>query len=291
MVAQKEIVKRQLWANLGLAALVVALGWLVFFKPEAPRDQALHQLSTLSATQIDSISITPANRPSIELRKRQNTWYITQPLQARADATRVENLLGLLTAQSEKRLPATELTRFGLDKPLARVQLGNQEFFFGATQPLSNQLYVQTQGAVFLISPVYFVDAARPAQDFISKRLLAENEIPVAFEFANFTLTRDQGTWRMTPSASASNAAPTQDAANAFADEWRHALATSVQTASTLPANHVVQVRFQSGKSLRLLVAGDAKDWLLLRGDEQLVFRFSSKAGSNLLEPTFAPSP
>lgn len=283
--------KRQLWMNLGLTALAAALGWLVFFKSEAPNDLTQHRLSTLSATQIDRISITPANRSSIELRKRQNTWYITQPLQARADAVRVENLLGLLTAQSEKRLPATELARFGLDKPLARVQLGNQEFFFGATQPLSNQLYVQTQGAVFLISPVYFVDAVKPAQDFISKRLLADDEIPVAFEFANFTLTRDQGTWRMTPPASASDAAPTQDAANAFADEWRHGLASSVQVAETPQASQLVQVKFQSGKSIRVIVARDAEDWLLLREDERLVYRFSAKAGSNLLEPTFAPSP
>lgn len=284
-MAQKEIVKRQLWVNLGLAALVVALGWLVFFKPEAPRDQALHQLSTLSATQIDSISITPANRPSIELRKRQNTWYITQPLQARADATRVENLLGLLTAQSEKRLPATELTRFGLDKPLARVQLGNQEFFFGATQPLSNQLYVQTQGAVFLISPVYFVDAARPAQDFISKRLLAENEIPVAFEFANFTLTRDQGTWRMTPSASASNAAPTQDTINAFADEWRHAQALAVSQAAEFKGTERIVLRFASGKSLTLHAAQQAQEWVLLREDEKLAYRFSPEVAKRLRDP------
>jgi len=62
----------------------------------------------------------------------------------------------------------TDLARFELDKPLARIKLGAQEFSFGATQPLSNQLYVHTQGAVYLISPVYFIDAAQPAQAFIS---------------------------------------------------------------------------------------------------------------------------
>lgn len=286
-MAQKKIVKRHLWVNLALAALVAALGWLVFFKPEAPSDTVLHKLSSLSAAQIDRISIAPANQPRIELRKRQNAWFMTEPLNARADAARIESLLGLLTAQSEKRIVTTDLARFGLDQPLARLKLGSQEFSFGAAQPLSNQLYVHTQGAVFLISPVYFVDVAQPAQSFISKQLLADDEIPVAFEFPRFTLTRDKGTWRMTPPTGA----PTQDAANIFADEWRHALASSAQAAETLQSTAAVHVIFQSGKSARFLFAHAGEDWLLLRDDERVVYRFTAPSGKNLLEPAFAPKP
>lgn len=281
MVAQKEIVKRQLWMNLGLALLVAALGWLVFLKPEAPSD-AQHKLSGLSAAQIDSIAIDRANQPRIALRKRQNTWYLTEPFQARADATRIDSLLGLLTAQSEKRIVTTDLARFELDRPLARLKLGSQEFAFGATQPLSNQLYVHTQGAVYLISPVYFIDAAQPAQAFISKRLLADDEIPVAFAFVNFALTRDDsGAWRMTPPTGA----PTQDAANAFADEWRHALALTVSQAAEFKGTERIALRFASGKSLTLQVAQQAQEWVLLREDEQLVYRFSPEVAQRLLDP------
>lgn len=281
MVAQKEIVKRQLWVNLGLALLVAALGWLVFLKPEAPSDTALHKLSTLSAAQIDSISIAPANKPRMELRKRQNTWFITEPFQARADAARIESLLGLLTAQSEKRMVTTDLARFELDRPLARLKLGSQEFAFGATQPLTNQLYVHTQGAVFLISPVYFVDAAQPAQAFISKRLLADDEIPVAFEFTRFALTRDNGTWRMTPPTGTL----TQDAANAFADEWRHALARAVSQPADFKGTERIVLRLASGKSLTLQAAQQAQEWVVLREDEKLAYHFSLDAAQRLRNP------
>jgi hypothetical protein len=284
VVAQKKIVKRQRWVNLGLAALVAVLGWLVFLKPEAPPGAGLHPLSTLRAAQIDSIDIAPANQPRIALRKRQNAWFITEPFSARADVTRIDSLLGLLTAQSEKRMVTADLARFELDKPLARLTLGQQEFAFGATQPLSNQLYVYTQGAVYLISPVYFIDVAKPPPAFISKQLLADDEIPVAFDFPRFTLTRDNGTWHMTPTAGA----PTQDAANAYADEWRHALAASVQPTATLPSGAAVRVTLQSGKTLRVGFTRDGADWLLLREDEHLVYRLNAQAGRNLLTPGFA---
>jgi len=280
VVAQKKIVKRQLWVNLVLALLVAALGWLVFLKPEAPGD-VQHKLSTLSAAQIDSISIALANQPRTELRKRQGTWYLTEPFQARADAARIESLLGLLTAQSEKRIVTTDLARFELDRPLARLKLGSQEFAFGATQPLSNQLYVHTQGAVFLISPVYFVDAAQPAQAFISKRLLADDEIPVAFAFPHFTLTRDNGTWRMTPPTSA----PTQDAANAFADEWRHAQARAVNQPVDYKGTERITLRLASGKSLTLQAAQQAQEWVVLREDEKLAYRFSLDTAQRLRDP------
>ena len=277
--------KRQLWVNLGLAVVVAALAWLVFLKPETPPDSALYQLSTLSATQIEEISIMPAHQPRIVLRKQQKSWFMTEPFSARADALRVESLLGLLSAQSEKRIAAQDLARFELDKPLGRVKLGAQEFVFGGAQPLSNQLYVLTQGAVYLISPVYFIDVAKPAPAFISKQLLADEEVPVAFEFPRFALKRENGTWQMTPPSNA----PTQDSVNAFADEWRHALSNSVQPTANFQSAAAVRVTFQSGKSVNVLFARDANDWLLLRDDGHLVYRFSAPGGKALLEPMFAP--
>ncbi len=284
-MAQKKIVKRQLWVNLGLAVAVAVLAWLVFLKPETPADAALYKLSALSASQVNEISITPANQPRIALRKQQKTWFVTEPINARADTLRVDSLLGLLTAKSEKRMPAQDLARFELEKPLARVKLGAQEFAFGGTQPLTNQLYVHTQGAVYLISPVYFIDVIKPAPAFISKQILADDEVPVAFEFSHFALKRVNGTWHMTPPASTL----TQDSANTFADEWRHALAMSVQPTVTPQSTTVVRVTFQSGKTANLFVSQDANGWLLLREDEHLAYRFTTPAGKTLLEPGFAP--
>ena len=275
---------QRLWINAGLAALVATLGWLVFFKPET-LPSADYKLSTLATTSVDEISIALANRPRVMLRKRKGEWFVTEPFAARADSARIEGLLGLLAAQSAKRMAAQDLARFQLDKPLARVRIGNQEFVFGGTQPLTNQLYVLTQGAVYLVSPVYFVDVAKQAADYISKQFLDDNEVPLAFEFPRFKLSRIDGKWRMTPQAGA----PTQDDANRFADEWRHAMAMNVAPAAIPKTGEFISVKLNSGKTIKVYYTRDETEWVLVRDDEKLAYHFTAEAAKRLLTPKFAP--
>ena len=273
--------RRQAWVNLGLALGVVALSWLVFFKSTAMGNAAGYKLSTLSSAQIDQINIAVANRPRIVLRKNQNTWFIDEPFHARADPIRVESLLGALSAQSEKRFSPQDLARYELDKPLAQLQLGEQTFAFGGVQALSNQLYVLTRGAVYLISPVYFVDITKPATNFISKQLLDAQEIPIAFEFPHYTLTRQNGTWRMTPQA----ASFTQDNANILADEWTHAQANATSQPPNFKATERITLRFASGKSLILLAAQQGQEWVVLRQGTPLAYHFTLDAAQHLRDP------
>ncbi len=276
--------RRRAWLNIGLAAVVAILAWWVFFKPETlPKEN--YKLSTLAPTSIAEISVALANRPRVVLIKRKDEWFVSEPFPARADSARVENLLGLLTAQSATRLPAQDLARFQLDTPLARVRIGSQEFLFGATQPLSNQLYVLTQGSVYLISPVYFVDVAKQAADYVAKQLFANHEIPTAFEFPRYKLTQTDGKWRLSPQAGA----PTQDEANIFADEWRHAMAMSVAPATGPNSSELVAVKFNSGKWIKVYFTHKDSEWMLTRDDEKLVYQFTSEAAKRLLEPKFAP--
>ena len=272
------------WINAGLAALVAILIWLVFFKPETVPKQD-YKLSTLATTAVDEISITLANRPRVVLTKRKGEWFVTEPFPARADGVRIEGLLGLLSAQSTTRMAAQDLARFQLDAPLARVRIGSQEFVFGGTQPLSNQLYVLTQGSVYLISPVYFVDVAKQPADYISKQFFDDKEVPLAFAFPRFKLTRLDGKWRMAPEAGA----PTQDDANIFADEWRHAMAMSVAPAAAPNAHEFISVKLNSGKWIKVYFMRNDTEWMLMRDDEKLAYQFTAEAAKRLLEPKFTP--
>ena len=284
-MAPQKTVSRRLGINLALDALVAVLLWVVFLKPEAPSGKTQYPLSSLAATGIDEITIAPANRPQIVLARRKGDWFVTQPFSARADMSHVEGLLGLLSAQSAQRLAAQDLARFGLDKPLARVRVGTQEFTFGGTQPLTDQLYVLTQGAVYLISPVYFVDVAKQPSDYLSKQLFDDKDVPVAFAFPRFTLTRQAGQWRMTPA----DGLRSQDDANAFADEWRHAMALSVAPEAMPKSAEAVTITFQSGKAVNIQAVPGKDEWVLRRGDTGLAYHFMPQAAQRLLEPAFAP--
>ncbi|MBT9612858.1 MAG: DUF4340 domain-containing protein [Burkholderiales bacterium] len=268
----------RLWVNLALALAVVALAWLVFFKPE-PTDSSKHKLSSLAPASINEITITPAQRPRVVLEKHSGNWMVTEPYAARADAARVESLLGLLTAESGQRFAAQDLARFELDHPLARVKIGAQEFTFGGVHPLTNQLYVLTQGVVYLISPVYFVDVAKQPTDYASKQLLDAAENPVAFEFATFKLTRTDGKWQREPADILS-----QDDANKFADEWRHAQALAVSQPHAFKATEHITLRFASGKTLKLQTAQQDQEWVVLREDEKFAYHFTLDAARRLRE-------
>ena len=271
--------KHRLWINLALALAVAALAWLVFFKPE-PADTSKHKLSTLAAASVNEIRITLASRPSVVLDKRGDAWFISAPFVARADMARVDSLLGLLTAESAQRFAATDLARFELDRPLASVKIGAQTFSFGGVHPLNNQLYVLTQGTVYLVSPVYFVDVAKQATDYASKQLLDAAENPIAFEFATFKLTRNDGKWLKQPA----DATLSQDDANKFADEWRHAQALSVGQPQTFKAAEQITLRFASGKTLNLQAAQQGQAWVVLREDEKLAYHFTLDAAQRLRE-------
>ncbi|MBI5750537.1 MAG: DUF4340 domain-containing protein [Hydrogenophilales bacterium] len=274
----------RLWVNLALALAVVALAWLVFFKPE-PAGPSKHKLSTLTPASIDEITIAPAQRPRVVLAKRAGNWFVTEPFAARADTARVDGLLGLLSAESGQRFAAQDLARFELDHPLARVTLGAQEFIFGGAHPLSNQLYVQTLGAVYLVSPVYFVDVAKQPTDYASKQLLDAGENPVAFEFATFKLTRTDGKWQKEPA----DTALSQDDANKFADEWRHAQALAVSQPRAFKATEYITLRFASGKTLKLQAAQQEQEWVLLREDEKLAYHFTLDAARRLRDLPLTP--
>lgn len=275
--------KHRLWINLALAVVVSVLVWTVFFKHEKPGNQG-YALSQLDAASVNEIILAPANRPRIVLAKRKGEWFVTEPRLARADTARVDSLLGLLTARSEKRLPANDLARFQLDQPLARVRVGGQEFAFGGSQPLSNQLYVLTGGAVYLVSPVYFVDAAKPLPDYTSKALLADKEIPVGFDFAQFKLNRIDGNWQMTPQTPKFS----QDQANTFADAWQHAIANAVFPMSSLQSTETLKLKFKSGLQADISVLREPDKITLWRSDEKLAYQFPLTAGKALLMPGFA---
>ena len=276
--------RSRLWVNLALALAVAALAWLVFFKSE-PIDLTKHKLSTLSAASIKDITIAPAQRPHVELAKRAGNWFVTAPFAARADASRVDGLLGLLSAKSGQRFVAQDLARFELDHPLASVKIGVQEFAFGGVHPLTNQLYVLTQGAVYLVSPVYFVDVAKQAADYAAKQLLDAAENPVAFEFATFKLTRTDGKWQSDPV----NPTLSQDGANIFADEWRHAQALAVSQPRSFKAMEHITLRFASGKTLKLQAAQQEQEWVVLREDEKLAYHFTLDAARRLRDLPPAP--
>lgn len=161
-MAPPQTVARRLWINLALAAVVAALALAAYFRPgTAP--QETFRLSVSVPGQIRRITIAKPGHALVVLEKQTGQWRIVQPFEARAGEPQVRRLLEILAAASTQRLPAEQLSRFELDKPLLRLTLDGQEFAFGAQHPLQPEQYVATQGWVYLIPTRFFAAAAQPA--------------------------------------------------------------------------------------------------------------------------------
>ena len=266
--------------NLALAALVAGLALFAYLRP-APQDQAELEVSRLAAAQVARIVIQRPGQPQLALQKRAGLWFVTTPFSARADDQRVEKILKILGAKSAQSFTATDLARFGLDQPLLQLAIDGQTFAFGTQHPLTNEIYVATQGRVYLLPPSHFASAAASAPDFASKMLFAPDENPVGFAFPGFTLSQDQGKWsRLPPGPDLS-----QDSLNQWADEWRHAIAVIAQPYAQGKPAEQFSVRLSNGKTVPFQILQREPELVLLRGDENMQYHFPSAIGKRLLQP------
>lgn len=273
--------KSRLLLNLALAALVMVLALFVWFKPK-PAVQAEFKLSTLAAGDIGRIVIEKAGQSAIVLQKTPAGWRLSSPFQARAEGGTVGHLLEILAAASPQRFPAADLGRFQLDRPLLRLTLNDQEFSFGAQNPLTGEVYVATSGGVHLVAPRYLASALKAPTDFVSRAFLAGEEKPVGFEFADLKLDRQSdGKWLASPP----HPDWSQDDLNRWADEWRHASSLVAQPHDGSPPVESFALRLLDGKTIACGILRREPELVLLREDEKLQYHFPAEAGKRLLRP------
>lgn len=285
MAAPPRHMTRPRLLNAALLAAVAVLAAFIYFKPRHD-EPGTFPLSTLRADEITTLRIERVSRPQIVLEKNGGQWLISAPISARADPYQMQRLLAILDARAVSRLAATELSRFDLDRPLARLTANTQTFSFGMVNTVAREQYVLTGDAVYPVELRY--GAALPADvtQLISKQLLAADEVPVSFDFGAFSVKRNAGKWIAT-SADRANAAAmlSQDDILRWVDNWRFASALRVAPHSAGPAHNKVNIRLENGTELALVVIQRDPQLVLLRPDLGLQYSFVADAASRLLSP------
>ncbi len=142
----------------------------------------------LDRDKIDSMEVTTPQH-TMKLGKQNGEWQLTAPVQARADFSSVEGLVGRLTTLQMKSIAAdnaTDLKQYGLDKPSATVRLGS-----GSSQATLALGGSSGEGAV------YARDLSRPAVFTIESSVLddlkkdtSEYRLKDLFDARSFNATR-----------------------------------------------------------------------------------------------------
>jgi hypothetical protein len=114
--------------------------------------------------------------------------------------------------------------------------------------------------------------------------LFAAEEAPVAFEFKEFRLAQQDGTWQLTPPADAS-----QDDFVRWVDEWRLATALAVQPPGNRKPLAAIKIKLKSGGDITLAVLQREPELMLARSDQPFEYQFSAGAAQRLLAPPAGP--
>ncbi len=149
------------------------------------RDKAVLKLDR---DKIDSLEVTTPQR-TLEVAKQNGEWRLASPVQARADFSSIEGLVGRLATLQMKSTAAdnaTDLKQYGLEKPAATVRLGS-----GSSQATLAIGSSSGEGAV------YARDLSRPAVFTIESSLLddlkkdpGEYRLKDLFDARSFNATR-----------------------------------------------------------------------------------------------------
>lgn len=266
--------------NVALLIAVVALGSFVYLKPRSDTPVS-HALSTLKANEVKHIRVERKGDPPLEIERNGDTWFITAPVPAQADAFQVQRLLAILDASSAHRLAATDYTRFDLDRPLLRLTIDGEQFSFGAVNAITREQYVLAGGTVYAIAPRYGAMMPVNMAHLIRKQLFASNESPVRFEFRDFTVAQSEGRWRVSPPAGELS----QDDVNRWIDGWRHAAALRAEPYSGGKPVDAVKMELKDGRTLVLDILQKGSEFVIARPDEKLRYHFAAETAKQLLAP------
>lgn len=272
--------KQSFWLNIALLFAVAAAGAFVYLRPPA-EERVEHAVSGLAPVSAKSVRIERPATEAVVLQKKGGTWFLVAPFAARADDFMVQRLLAILQARTAHRLAPTDLARFDLEKPRARVVIDGQSFAFGLVNEISREQYVRTGDAVYALSAHYGLALPVRPDALASRRLFAPGETPVRISPPGFSVARSGERWVLEPAPSDWS----QDDVNRWVEQWHAARALRVEPHRQGEASESVRIGLANGGSLALGILGRKPEVVLLRPDQRLQYHFAAEAGTRLLSP------
>ena len=279
--------KSRLILNLVLLLALLGLGLYAYYRPGEKENKPHIALTDLKRNSIDRVRVQRDSGMDMQIAKRNGTWIMSSPYQTRVDSLQVDRLLDITSATASQRFPAEDLKRYGLDPAPVIVTLNDQSFGFGSINDVTNEQYVASAGNVYLVRTYLGYNVPRDVTGLFSHKLLADNEIPDAYDFGNWKAAKNEkGAWTLQGDLHTEReVTPTPNELNVWAAEWNLASALSVTPFEGKPHGERVEIKLTNGSSATFRVLSRKPDVQLLRVDENMVYQLGPDAGGRLLDP------
>lgn len=291
--------KKRWLINLILLFAVAGLAAFLHLRPQKSIEATkTFEISQLKMSDFNAIKIEFPTRAPTSFEKINGFWRMTAPHQARADQPSVQRILSIIAAQSTDKLPATDLSKYGLDRAEVKLKLikaqGGEEalFVFGTYNPVTEAQYVQYKDTVYLLPNSYSEAASTQPIELIDKKPIYIAEKIIGFDFSKLEQWIESrlqvdtldGKWL----TNHSKAKLQQDEMNEWLDSaWIHGEASSVEV--YLPKRQLkypsLEVKLKDGKKIHFDKISEAPELLLGRPDEGIIYHFSNDTGYVMLNP------
>jgi len=278
--------KRGWLLNLSMLSAVAILAWFAWRTPS--REEAAREfLSAVKPAAVSRISLTRHKQPPVKLERKGEHWWITEPLNARADEFQVLRMLTILEAQPTARLPATDPARFELEQPAAVLDIDGVKYAFGAINTVTREQYVQRGDTIHAVELRHGAGLPANAVAMIRRALLSETEQPVTIELPEFMVSKKNGKWQLSPASVEIG----PDELQRYVDHWRVASAASAEPYDKRPVRADIRITMNDGKTVTFAVLQREPQLVLWRRDNGLQYTFLGMAGRTLLTNPATPAP
>lgn len=255
-----------------LSLCAILLGLALWHQPPAP--PATETL--LTGLRIDGIQqIRLFNglkrKAAIQLQRENDGWWLQHPLQIRADAMSVHEILRLAETPSHVQRPASglDLPALKLKPPLWRVQFNQHTLEIGGRESISGRRYIRVNDTVHLVADFNPALIDSNYADLADRSLL-----PANIDVLQIQTSQD---------GPARAGAPH----DALLSRWQTARADWIIRPMSMHFDQVddrVRIKTRSGR-IEFLVAGREPRLQLIRPDWDLLYVLPASAAAELLEP------
>lgn len=270
--------------NLLLLVVAVLLVWLM---TESKVTDSAYITDKIQAAQVNQITILRHDQQSIHLQRDQQ-WRLSQPVNVRANQTRINLLLSLLQQPVHQQIPVTQTTdlaEFGLLQPELSLVFNEYHFAFGNTEPLSGYRYILHDQQIYLINDDISPLLGASASSFVDNRLLdpasniAALHLPelqnqkVQQQYAALSIVQQNDSWHSKPQNYP------QDKLLALLQNWQQAYAMQVvilSDAATITPDEqpAVTIELTDNTSRKFVVSHSEEGLTLTDHQQQLQYLF-----------------
>jgi len=201
-----------------LLAAVVG-GVLIYFleiKPGKPRDEkpeTAKDAFSFKREDIAGVTLTRGGE-TVTLENQDNKWLVKSPVNAAADDSAVNSLIGdLVSARVEREFPNPSpdaLKSYGLDSPAVKLDVKlkdgkTQHVELGGKDPLGSSIYARLNGSpnVSVLGSSLLASADKPLNDWRDRSVLGATQydissLKVTNENGSFELGKKDADWTIT---------------------------------------------------------------------------------------------